>query len=97
MSVLLVSSQKSDGVNTAAEKLKNELSSSFKCTISTLQMDTLFAGYKFEKLNTGETEYIEHFQIILHKVRGPVTCWEVVVHHSRPVYSMMDGMLVQTH
>lgn len=41
MSVLLVSSQKSDGVNTAAEKLKNELSSSFKCTISTLQMDTL--------------------------------------------------------
>lgn len=92
-----MSSQKSDGVNTAAEKLENELSTSFKCTISTLQMDTLFAGYKFEKLNTGETEYIEHFQIILHKVRGPVTCWEVVVHHLRPVYSMMDGMLVQTH
>lgn len=69
----------------------------FECAISTLQMDTLFAGYKFEKLSTGKLNILSISQIIFHKVHGPVTCWEVVVHHLRPVYSMMDGMLLQTH
>lgn len=60
-------------------------------------MDTLFAGYKFEKLSTGKMDILSISQIIFHKVHGPVTCWEVVVHHLRPVHSMMDGMLSQTH
>lgn len=67
----------------------------FKCAISTSQMDTLLL--QFEKLSTGKLNILSISQIIFHKVRGPVTCWEVVVHHLRPVYSMMDGMLLQTH
>lgn len=35
-------------------------------------------------------------KIIFHKVRAPVTCWEVVVHHLRPACSMMDGVRLQT-
>lgn len=69
----------------------------FKRTISTLRMDSLFAGYKFEKISSRKMNILSISQIIFHEVRGPVTCWEVVVHHLRPVYSMMDGMLSQTH
>lgn len=35
-------------------------------------------------------------QIILHKVRAPVTCWEAVVHHSRAVNGVMDGIRLET-
>lgn len=31
-------------------------------------------------------------QIILHKVRAPVTCREAVVHHSRAVNGVMDDI-----
>lgn len=55
------------------------------------------AGYKFEKLSTGKLNRLSISQIIFHEVHGPVTCWEVVVHHLRPVCSMMDGTLSQTH
>lgn len=73
-----------------------KLSIYLKCTILTLQSDTWFAAQKFEKRSTGKLNILCISQIIFHKVRAPVTCWEVVVHHLRPAYSVMDGMRLQT-
>lgn len=40
----------------------------------------------------GKLNILSISQIIFHKVRAPVTCWEVVVHHLRAVNSVMDGI-----
>lgn len=51
----------------------------------------------FVKRSSGESEYILSIsQIIFHKVRAPVTCWEVVVHHRRAANSVMDGVGSET-
>lgn len=81
------------------QKLKNSQNWAllfWMCYIN-ITNDTLFAGSKFEKLSTGKLNILSISWIIFHKVCGPVTCWEVVVHHLSAVYSMMDGMLLQTH
>lgn len=57
----------------------------------------LSGNLRFEKPSRVGNEYIEHFQIIFQQVCGLVTCWEVVVHHLRPVFGVMDGVLSQTH
>lgn len=49
-----------------------------------------------KKRSAGKLNILSISQIIFHKVHAPVTCWEVVVHHLRPAYSMMDGMRLQT-
>lgn len=87
----------SDGINTKAKKLTKLSVFILNALYQHRKWIPCFAGYNFEKLSTGKLNTLSISKIIFHKVRGPVTCWEVVVHHLRPVYSLMDDTLLQTH
>lgn len=51
-----------------------------------MQMNPVFGSLQVLKSKVvGKLNILSIFQIILHKVRAPVTCWEVVVHHLRAV------------